>query len=50
MKIDALTKKVEALYVGQSINAANMFNADSCSVFASPTHSGQNCPSASVFA
>jgi hypothetical protein len=49
MKIDALTKKVDALAVGQSINAANMFNVDSCSICASPMHSTQNCPSAPVF-
>jgi hypothetical protein len=35
-KIDALTKKVEALFVGPSINVANTFNVDSCSIYASP--------------
>ena len=45
MKINALTKKVEALTVGQSINAANTFIVDSCSICASPMHSAQNCPS-----
>ena len=43
MKIDALTKKVEALSVGQSINVVNTFNVDSCFICASPIHSPQNC-------
>ena len=30
MNIDALTRKVVALVVDQSINAANTFNVDSC--------------------
>ena len=42
MKIDALTEKVEALSVGQSINVANTFNVDSYSICASPMHSTQN--------
>ena len=48
MKIDALTKKVEALSVSQSINAANTFTVDSCSICASPMHLAQSCPSAPV--
>jgi hypothetical protein len=49
LKIDALTKKVDVLIVGQSINAANTFNVDSCSICASPMHSAQNCPSMPLF-
>jgi hypothetical protein len=49
MKIDELTKKVDALTVGQSINVANTFNVDSCSVCASPMHSAHNCPSTLAF-
>jgi hypothetical protein len=50
LKIDALTKKVHALFVGQSINVANTFNVDSCSVCASLMHLAQNCPSMLIFA
>jgi hypothetical protein len=49
MKIDALTKRLDALGVGPSINAANTYNVDSCSICASPMHSTHNCPSAPVF-
>jgi len=35
MKIDALTKKVEALVVSKSMNAANPFHVDYCSICAS---------------
>jgi hypothetical protein len=49
MKIDALTKRLDALGVGLSINDANTFTVDSCSICASLIHSAQNCPSASVF-
>ena len=50
MKIDALPKKADVLTVGQSINAANAFNIDSCSICASPLHLAQNYPSALAFA
>ena len=50
MKIDVLTKKVVALNVGQSINAPNTFNVNSCSICASPMHSAQNCPFMLTFA
>ncbi|XP_059458312.1 uncharacterized protein LOC132187905 [Corylus avellana] len=50
MKIDALTMKVDALAVSQSINAANIFNVDSCSICASPMHLAQNCSSLPAFA
>jgi hypothetical protein len=39
MKIDALTKRLDTLNVGQSINAENTITADSCSICASPMHS-----------
>jgi hypothetical protein len=32
MKIDALTKRLDALVVGSSINAANTYTVDSCSL------------------
>jgi hypothetical protein len=49
MKIDALTRKVDALTIAWSINAANTFSSDSCSICASPMHLAQNCPSSSTF-
>jgi hypothetical protein len=49
MKIDALTKRLDALSVGPSINVANTYTIDSCSICASPMHSVQNCPSTLVF-
>jgi hypothetical protein len=45
IKIDALTKMLDTLNIGQSINATNTFTADNCSICASPLHSTQNCPS-----
>jgi hypothetical protein len=39
MKIDALTKRLDTLVVGPSINAANTYTVDSCSICASPMHS-----------
>jgi hypothetical protein len=49
MKIDALTKKVEALLVSKSINAANPFHIDYYSICASPMHLAHTCPSLSAF-
>jgi hypothetical protein len=49
IKIDALTKRLGTLNIGQSINDANTFTVDSCSIYASPMHSTQNCPSMMVF-
>jgi len=49
MKIDALTKKVEALVVSKSISAANPFHVDCCSICSSPMHLAQTCPSLSAF-
>jgi hypothetical protein len=50
MKIDALTKKVDALAVGKSINAASTFHGDYCSICTSPVHLPQTCPSLQTFA
>jgi hypothetical protein len=49
MKIDALTKRLDALSTSPSINAATTYTVDSCSIYASPMHLVQNCPSAPVF-
>jgi hypothetical protein len=49
MKIDVLTRKVDTLSVGRSINAANTFSVDCCSICASPMHLTHNCPSSSTF-
>ena len=49
MKINALTKRLDALVIGPSINATSTYAVDSCSICASPMHSAQNCPYASVF-
>ena len=49
MNIDALTKRLDALSVGPSINAASTYTIDSCSICASPMHSTENCQSAPVF-
>jgi hypothetical protein len=45
MKIDALTKRLDALSTGPSINAAHTYTVDRCSIYSSPMHSAQNCPS-----
>jgi hypothetical protein len=49
MKIDALTKKVDALIVGKSINVANPLHVGCCSIFASPMHLAETCPSFLTF-
>jgi hypothetical protein len=49
-KMDAIVRKLDALSVGKPINAANTFPIESCSVYASPMHQAQNCPSMTVFA
>jgi hypothetical protein len=49
MKLDALTKKVDALVIGKSINVANPFHVVCCSICASPIHSAQTCPSLPTF-
>jgi hypothetical protein len=49
IKIDMLTKRLDTLNVGQSINATIIFIVDSCSICASPMHSAQNCPFGPIF-
>ena len=49
IKIDALTKRLDALSTGPSINAAYTYTIDSCAICVSPMHSTQNCPSAPVY-
>jgi len=49
MKIDALTKKVDALVVSKYINATNPFHVDCYSICASPMHLAQTCPSLLTF-
>ena len=39
MKIDALTKRLDAFSTSPSINAAHTYTVDSCSIYASPMHS-----------
>ena len=50
LMLDAFIKKVNALTVNKSINAANKFNVDSYSICASTIHLAHNCPSSLVFA
>ena len=38
LRMDAIVKRLDALNVGQPINAANTFNGDSCSFCASSMH------------
>jgi hypothetical protein len=49
MKIDALTKKVDALIISKSINTANPFHVDCFSICVSPMHLAQTCPSFPTF-
>ena len=49
MKIDALTKRLDALTTSPSINAAHTYTVDSCSICANPMHSVQNCSSTLVY-
>jgi hypothetical protein len=49
MNIDVLTKRLDALSTGPSINAAHTYTVDSCSIYASPMHLAQNCPSTPVY-
>jgi hypothetical protein len=48
--MDAIVQRLDALSVGKSINAANTFRVESCSICASPMHQAQNCPSMTAFA
>jgi hypothetical protein len=49
-RMDAIVQRLDALSVGKSINAANTFPVESCSICASPMHQAQNCPSMTAFA
>ena len=49
MKIDALTKRLDALSIGPSINATHTYTVDSRSICVSPMHSAQNCPFAPIY-
>jgi hypothetical protein len=48
-RMDAIVKRLDALSIGKSVNAANTFPVESCFVCASPMHHAQNCPSMTVF-
>jgi hypothetical protein len=48
-RMDAIVQRLDALSVGKSINAANTFPVESCSICASPMHQAQNCPSMTAF-
>ena len=49
LRMDAIVKRLDVLSVGRPINVANTFAVDSCSVYTSPMHQAQNCPSMAVF-
>jgi hypothetical protein len=47
--MDAIVRRLDALHVEKHVNAANIFPVESCSVYASPMHQAQNCPSMTDF-
>jgi hypothetical protein len=47
--MDAIVKRLDALSVGKPVNAVSTFLVESCSIYASPLHQAQNCPSMTVF-
>jgi hypothetical protein len=49
LRIDAIVKRLNALSLGKPIAAANAFSVESCSIYTSPIHQAQNCPSMTVF-
>jgi hypothetical protein len=49
LRMDVIVKRLDALNVGQPINAANTFNVESCSFYASPMHLAQSCSSMPIF-
>jgi hypothetical protein len=49
-RMDVIVKRLDAISVGKLVNAANTFPVESCSVYASPMHQSQNCPTMTVFA
>jgi hypothetical protein len=48
--MDAIVRRLDALSVGKSVNVANTFPYESCSVCVSPMHQAQNCLLMTVFA
>uniref|UniRef100_A0A2N9FDC3 Uncharacterized protein n=1 Tax=Fagus sylvatica TaxID=28930 RepID=A0A2N9FDC3_FAGSY len=48
LKLDSLTRKVEALFVSRSVNSANLPPNEGCSLCTNPLHMTQNCPSLST--
>lgn len=49
LKIDSLTRKVEALSVIRSVNSTNFPPSEGCSLCGNQMHKAQNCPSLSSF-
>jgi hypothetical protein len=49
LRMDVIVKRLDALNVGQPINAANTFTVEGCSICASPMHLAQTCSSLQVF-
>ncbi|XP_021834176.1 uncharacterized protein LOC110773973, partial [Prunus avium] len=50
IKIESLTRKVEALALSQNMNSVNKIHTEICSLCCSPTHSEQTCPSSHGYA
>jgi hypothetical protein len=48
-RMDAIVQRLDALSVGKSVNAANTFPVECCSICASPMHQAQSCPSMAVY-
>jgi hypothetical protein len=48
-RMDAIVQRLDALSVGKSVNAANTFPVECCSICASPMHQAQSCPSMTVY-
>jgi hypothetical protein len=49
LKIDVLPKRLDTLNVSRPISAPNTLTIKSCSIYASPMHLAQTCPSLLVF-
>ena len=45
-RLNNLTRKVEALALGREMNSVNQVQSETCSIYASPMHTTQMCPSA----
>jgi hypothetical protein len=48
-RMDAIVERLDAMSMGKPVNATNTFPVESCSIYASPMHQAQNCPSMIVF-